>query len=85
MFITCQLIDLLLIVERKLQAIKRALPLGNERSPGVTRDHVKIKALVLWKIRCALYTRTCTSLLVLHVNNDTNIQQRQPSLKCVSD
>ena len=43
MFITCQLIDLLLIVEQKLQAIKCALPLGNERSPGVTCDHVKIK------------------------------------------
>ena len=42
MFITCQLIDLLLIVEQKLQAIKCALPLGNERSPGVTCDHVKI-------------------------------------------
>ena len=41
MFITCQLIDLLLIVEQKLQAIKCALPLGNERSPGVTCDHVK--------------------------------------------
>ena len=48
MFITCQLIDLLLIVEQKLQAIKCALPLGNERSPWVTCDHVKIKHILLF-------------------------------------
>ena len=47
MFITCQLIDLLLIVQRKLQAIKCALPLGNERSPGVTCDRVKIKGIIV--------------------------------------
>ena len=47
MFITCQLIDLLLIVQRKLQAIKCALPLGNERSPGVICDRVKIKGIIV--------------------------------------
>ena len=66
MFIMCQLIDLLLIVERKLQAIKHALPLGNERSPRVTRDHVKINVLVKYYHNNLMYCgATCTIVFPL--------------------
>ena len=61
--LSCELIDLLLIIQRKLQAIKCVLLLGNELSPGVTCDHVKIKHLIisLW------YTSeiTCVCVCVL--------------------
>ena len=59
-FITCQLIDLLLIVQPKLQAIKCVLPLGNKRSPGVTRDHVKINGRHLSHTHTHTHTQTHT-------------------------
>ena len=65
--LNCVLSCELIYLQRKLQAIKCVLFLGNELSPGVTCDHVKIKHLIisLWYTSEITCVCVCVCVCVL--------------------